>query len=312
MKVLGICSGRKNGNTEIMMKEAFRAIEEKCGAECNFIRLQEAFIHSCTGCETCIMQHVQGNTDFRCIYKSDSDHYYFIEQLMREADGIIVSSPIYGLMATGIYFQFINKLHASGDYRDMVAANPKVGAAFALGGTDWTNFGLVGCEMGAMELVGGFDHVVDSVSFDFHPAVGSVVLDDELLARMRLMGARVADALIAREKGEKYSYQGGKGVCPDCHGTMVEWRNDAWRCPYCDTKATPVMEDGVLKMVFSDEERAVSRFSKFGQDLHIRNIIMGHDKAFDGEEIIIEKRKEYAAYKQPIKLPDLPVEQKSN
>ena len=31
MKVLGLCSGRKNGNTEIMMKEAFMAIEEKCG-----------------------------------------------------------------------------------------------------------------------------------------------------------------------------------------------------------------------------------------------------------------------------------------
>lgn len=27
MKVLGICAGRKNGNTEIMMKEAFMAIE---------------------------------------------------------------------------------------------------------------------------------------------------------------------------------------------------------------------------------------------------------------------------------------------
>lgn len=29
MKVLGLCSGRKNGNTEIMMKEVFMAIEEK-------------------------------------------------------------------------------------------------------------------------------------------------------------------------------------------------------------------------------------------------------------------------------------------
>ena len=29
MKVLGICCGRKNGNTEILMKEAFKAIEAK-------------------------------------------------------------------------------------------------------------------------------------------------------------------------------------------------------------------------------------------------------------------------------------------
>lgn len=44
MNVLGICSGRINGNTEIMMKEAFRAIEETCGAECKLVRIQEAEI----------------------------------------------------------------------------------------------------------------------------------------------------------------------------------------------------------------------------------------------------------------------------
>ena len=35
MKVLGLCSGRKNGNTEVMMKEAFMAIEEKIEGEKN-------------------------------------------------------------------------------------------------------------------------------------------------------------------------------------------------------------------------------------------------------------------------------------
>ena len=50
MKVLGICCGRKNGNTEIMMKEAFKAICEKIDAECQFVRLQEVEIRSCIGC----------------------------------------------------------------------------------------------------------------------------------------------------------------------------------------------------------------------------------------------------------------------
>lgn len=38
MKVLGFCCGRKNGSTEIMMKELFMAIEEKCGAQCQLVR----------------------------------------------------------------------------------------------------------------------------------------------------------------------------------------------------------------------------------------------------------------------------------
>ena len=88
MKVLGICAGRKNGNTEIMMKEAFMAIEEKCGAECQLVRVQESSIHTCTGCEACMTNHLKGNWEFRCIHKNGTDHFYFIEQLMREADAI--------------------------------------------------------------------------------------------------------------------------------------------------------------------------------------------------------------------------------
>ena len=119
MKVLGICAGRINGNTEIMMKEAFKAIEAKIdGVECKLVRLQEAEISKCTGCEACMMNHLKGNFDFRCITPQDADHYYFIEQLMREADAIIVSSPAYNLMPTGPFINFLNKLHASGNDRE--------------------------------------------------------------------------------------------------------------------------------------------------------------------------------------------------
>jgi multimeric flavodoxin WrbA len=44
MKAFGIACGRKNGNSEILLKEAFKGIEEKCGAETSFIRLQDATI----------------------------------------------------------------------------------------------------------------------------------------------------------------------------------------------------------------------------------------------------------------------------
>jgi multimeric flavodoxin WrbA len=42
MKVFGITCGRKNGNSETLLKEAFRTIEQECGAETSFIRLQDA------------------------------------------------------------------------------------------------------------------------------------------------------------------------------------------------------------------------------------------------------------------------------
>ena len=304
MKVLGLCSGRKNGNTEIMMKEIFKTIEADCGAECRLVRIQEAEIRNCTGCETCMINHLKGNLDFRCIHKSDSDHFYFIEQLMREADAIIVSSPAYNLMPVGALIRFLNKLHASGDYRDLVQRRQgKIGAAFSLGGTDWTNFTLDMCNMIAMELAGSYENVVDLAHFDFVPSVGAVVLEPQIMDRMVQMGHTVAKALQAREKGEKIAYEGNRGLCPDCHGIKIEKRDDGWYCPQCLTKATLSMENGELKVDFTPEEMAKNRWSPWGQELHNNNIMKGHKKAGMGKETIDQKRKEYGELDYAVQLP---------
>jgi len=305
MKVLGICSGRKNGNTEIMMKEAFMAIEEKCGAQCQLVRLQEAEIRTCVGCETCMTNHLKGNWDFRCIHKNGSDHFYFIEQLMREADAIIVSSPAYNLLPTGQMVKFLNKLHASGNYRDVVHKNNKVGGAFSIGGTDWTNFTLNVCKMTAMELCGSYEAVVDAVHFDFMPAVGAVVLEEDVLARMHQFGENIAAALLERAEGRVPAYVGTPGICPDCHGNLLEVRADGVYCPQCNTKALIDIQDGELKVTFTPEAMAKNRWSPWGQELHDNNIRKGHGKAAAGKEKIAEGRKKYAAYDRAVKLPEL-------
>ncbi|MCD7922250.1 MAG: flavodoxin family protein [Clostridiales bacterium] len=305
MNVLGICSGRINGNTEIMMKEAFQSIERKCGAECKLVRIQEAEIRKCIGCETCMKNHLKGNFEFRCVHKNGSDHYYFIEQLMREADAIIVSSPAYNLLPTGPMISFLNKLHASGDYREVVHANNKVGAAFSIGGTDWTNFTLNVCKMTAMELCGSYEALVDAVHFDFIPSVGAVVLEEDMLTRMRRLGENVADALLTKQKGEKPAYRGTPGVCPDCHGNLLEVRANGVYCPQCLTKAKVSIVDDQLIAEFTEEEMAKNRWSPWGQELHDNNIRKGHAKAADNKEFIAAERKKYAAMDYAVKLPEL-------
>ena len=305
MKVLGLCSGRKNGNTEIMMKEAFLAIEEKCGAECRLVRIQETTINTCTGCESCMMNHLKGNWEFRCVHKNGSDHFYFIEQLMREADAIIVSSPAYNLLPTGQLIKFLNKMHASGNYRDVVEKENKIGAAFSLGGTDWTNFTLNVCKMIAMELTGSYEALVDAVHFDFVPSKGAIVLEDGMLKRMHLLGEHVAEALLAKEKGEKTSYRGMPGICPDCHGDLLEIRADGIYCPQCLTKAKVSIVDGEFVAEFTEEARARNRWSIWGKRLHDDNIRKGHKKAADGKAEIAERMKKYLEYDRAVRLPEI-------
>ena len=264
MKVLGLCAGRINGNTEMMMKEAFMAIEEKIeGVECSLVRIQETKINTCTGCEACMINHLKGNWEFRCIHGIETDHFYFIEQLMREADAIIVSSPAYNLLPTGQLIKVLNKMHASGNYRDVVLKeeNYKVGAAFSIGGTDWTNFTLNTCKMIAMEMCGAYSTLADAVHFDFYNGKDNVLIDDVVMPRMRKFGENIADALLAREAGRKYTYKGQTGICPDCHGTLLEIREDGVYCPECLTKANVSIVDGKLMAEFTEEERNKNRWS---------------------------------------------------
>ena len=305
MKVLGLCSGRPNGNTEIMMKEAFMAIEEASGAQCQLVRVQDTVINTCVGCESCMVNHLKGNWDFRCIHKNGSDHFYFIEQLMREADALIVSSPAYNLLPTGQLIKLLNKMHASGNYRDVVEKENKIGAAFSIGGTDWTNFTLNVCKMIAMELAGSYEALVDAVHFDFMPSKGAVLLEDDVLARMRQLGEHVAAALLAREKGERLPYAGTPGICPDCHGNLLEVRADGVYCPQCLTKAKLCMAEDELQVEFTEEAIARNRWSIWGKRLHDDNIRKGHKKAAEGKEKIQERVKKYAADERAVALPEL-------
>lgn len=308
MKVLGLCSGRVNGNTEMMMKEVFMAIEEKINdAECQLIRVQETEINTCIGCEACMINHLKGNWDFRCIHGTDSDHVLFIEQMMRAADAIIVSSPAYNLLPTGQLIKLLNKMHATGDYRHYISKkeNQKVGAAFSIGGTDWTNFTLNVCKMTVMEMCGTYDAMVDSVHFDFYNGKGNVLINDEVMNRMHKMGENIADALLKKAAGADPEYVGMEGVCPDCHGTLLEIRTDGVYCPQCLTKAKVSIVDGELIAEFTQEERDKNRWSAWGRELHDNNIRKGHQWGAENKAVILEKEKKYKAYGHVAELPTI-------
>ncbi len=85
MKVLGIvCSPRKNGNTEILVKEALDSAH-KLGAETEMIKVSDVNITPCDGCETC---EITGE----CKIEDDMQGIY---TKLLQSDGIIIGSPVY-------------------------------------------------------------------------------------------------------------------------------------------------------------------------------------------------------------------------
>jgi multimeric flavodoxin WrbA len=85
MRLLGIvCSPRKNGNTEILVKEALN-VAVNAGWETDLFLMSEKEVAPCKACGSC---HKKG----ACVIEDDMQQLY---QLMDRADGIIFASPVY-------------------------------------------------------------------------------------------------------------------------------------------------------------------------------------------------------------------------
>jgi len=88
MKVLGInCSPRKEGNTYLMIREAFKPLEEK-GIKTEIFQIGGKKIRGCIACMKC-----KKKADGRCHQKNDIINACI--EKMEKADAIIIGSPVY-------------------------------------------------------------------------------------------------------------------------------------------------------------------------------------------------------------------------
>jgi len=88
MKVLGInCSPRKGGNTEILIREVFKPLEEN-GINTELFQIGGKKISGCVACMKC-----RKKADGRCHKKNDVINECIAK--MEKADAIIIGSPVY-------------------------------------------------------------------------------------------------------------------------------------------------------------------------------------------------------------------------
>lgn len=80
-------SARKDGNTARLIREVFKELEKE-GIETELIQLAGKYIRGCTACRGCIEKK-----DGRCSQGGDEVNEYI--EKMKEADGIILGSPVY-------------------------------------------------------------------------------------------------------------------------------------------------------------------------------------------------------------------------
>jgi multimeric flavodoxin WrbA len=80
-------SGRKDGNTAMLIAEAFKPLQA-AGVETEMVQLAGNTIRGCTACYKCVE-----NQDQRCVIGNDIINDCIAKMI--EADGIILASPTY-------------------------------------------------------------------------------------------------------------------------------------------------------------------------------------------------------------------------
>ena len=128
MKAVGVVgSPRKNGNTEILTAHTLKAIAEE-GLDTELIRLAGLDIRPCNACMVC-------REEERCPIDDDLFPLY---TKLKEAEAIILASPVYFGSATGQMKAFMERVGYIGRPRDVFAG--KVGGPLVVSRRAGQNF----------------------------------------------------------------------------------------------------------------------------------------------------------------------------
>ncbi len=122
MKVVGICgSPRPEGNTAFLIKEALNVIKKE-GIDVEYIPLYDKELNPCIACDLC-------KESGKCEIVDDVEEILI---KMKEADGIIMGSPVY---FGGVTAQLKMIMDRSRPLRVGFQLKNKVGGAIAVGGS---------------------------------------------------------------------------------------------------------------------------------------------------------------------------------
>ncbi len=306
MKVLGISSGRRLGNSEILLREAL-AGAKGLGAEAELVRLNEFEINPCEGCSGC-EQKPHGIID--CVRHKD-DFPVLMEKIY-EADAVILASPIYTWTPNGLMrvlgdrigpYHDVEMLRLKGYERedspiDQRVFKRRVGAYITVGGSKDVRYSSMALPMMNQVMYPLALTIVDQMEVHGAYMPGQCVDDREALARARKLGENVVcqytnidrqptNAVGQSANAVKQSANGAdtpqwcaevEQLCPECHNHLFAMYPDEKKvyCGNCAIVGELVEgENGTTNIIFMPEARAKSRFrlSKMGE--HAKFIVGG-------------------------------------
>lgn len=282
IKVMGVTAGRKNSNSEILLKEALMYCEE-AGAEVTMINLKDYTILDCTGCTSCTKGMSQGK-NVGCVLDKKDDKKKIMDVMLNQ-DAVIFSVPTYDLMPTAAYLTFAQRsLSYETAFLETIGAiehRDRVAGLIAAGGSTraWQSMALEGLQatMFTTDM-----KVVDMLLATQVPGNAQCLLNDDLIARARKMGENIMTAVNTPVEERKWLGDEDMGWCPNCHSNALVLGEKQWdglhypiECQVCGAGGTlEQTEDGKWKFVIQEDGLLKDRTTVEGRAKHLEEI--GH------------------------------------
>ncbi|MDF1552268.1 MAG: flavodoxin family protein [Deferrisomatales bacterium] len=299
MKLLGLSAGRKNGNGEILLKEALMAAQAVDGVDVEIVRLHDLEINPCTGCEGCTQSLSKGGTG-ECV-RWPKDDALWLRSQFDACDGLIMSAPCFVIRPSG-WFCTMNDRFLGFSPRFLMGVfqrKKRVGAAIASGGSDWTQFMLT-------QMMPPFFmlniKVIDQFQAHWVGRPGHVLLKDQYLQRAAALGRNVAEAM--KRPAEETAFLGDKpGVCPYCHTDLLVMQAKCTvQCPVCGIHGTLRIQADEVAVEWSEEDLKHIRWEPLGMGSHFNDIKAKQAEMVQGAaeiKIKLEKYKAFSPYVKP-------------
>lgn len=273
MKILGISFGTKNGTNDSVCMEALMGAKE-AGADVEFIQMSVLDIKHCTGCCACVKVLLAGKGNM-CVIKDDFD---WLLDKMLDADGIVISDPIFEEGASGLFHTIMDRFGPRMDRGNNIIGTKaaaenggkpiderilkdKVISYIGVGGSDWGT--RVQCEH-AMQALTPMWMVIDNAWF---PWAKELIMDDQRLEQVHKIGVNIANAAKNVEQAE---YQGEQGVCPHCHNKLFYLAADSAGaiCGLCGMVGEIHIKDGKITFVFPKDQLDHAHDTLSGKFIH--------------------------------------------
>ena len=277
MKILGLITGRPNGTTELLAKQALLGAQSK-GAEVELINIRSMDIRPCICCHKChdFQNAIAG-------YCPIPDDVHWIVDKIFDADGVVICCPSYEKAPPGefkilmdrtgpgndvLFWKMAKKLRDEnpGKYDetkpvDERAFKKRFVTFIGHGGSEWIHL-MLPTMMGWCTSMGYT--LADKVLIPWNFSVNE---SDAPLERVYKSGEYVAECCAAPD--EEHPFLGDKGYCPICYNdTFVLGPGTNVSCAVCGLNGTLDIQSGEFVVNATEHQKAMSHILDSGRYQH--------------------------------------------